>query len=293
MRMAAARPTTGALNESVEQDLGAGTQDSRSQPRHRQNCVDGILRISGTRLRHGTRVFVRCRRCRCAVFRHLRLWCDPVRHQDNQRSRIAVSLDLEARTRIHSFDRALGLHRRHAHRARECRSSPCQGKAADSGPRFGRIVPFVERRNLLSLLARIILVMSTNAMNKENAIATNYFSAILARRALIGKLLFFGTAIVISYNTGLMNSRSESAQPVLQADRNFEIRKAAMMHVARNTLEAGEPTMISALSAVVTVRRIGDSSDTGCDVLAQKLLVPGSQTLGVWTVSADKCSPSH
>ncbi|WP_082401272.1 MULTISPECIES: hypothetical protein [Achromobacter] len=130
-------------------------------------------------------------------------------------------------------------------------------------------------------------------MNKENAIATNYFSAILARRALIGKLLFFGTAIVISYNTGLMNSRSESAQPVLQADRNFEIRKAAMMHVARNTLEAGEPTMISALSAVVTVRRIGDSSDTGCDVLAQKLLVPGSQTLGVWTVSADKCSPSH
>lgn len=130
-------------------------------------------------------------------------------------------------------------------------------------------------------------------MNNDNSIALNYRNATLARKALIGKLLLFGTAIVVSYNTGWTNGQSENAQPVLNADRSYEIRKAAMLHVARNTLEAGRPTMISDLSAVVTVRRTGDPSDAGCDVLAQKLLVPGSQTLGVWTVSADKCSSSR
>ncbi|MPS81803.1 MAG: hypothetical protein E2591_27425 [Achromobacter sp.] len=111
--------------------------------------------------------------------------------------------------------------------------------------------------------------------------------------AFIGRSTLLAAAVFASYHTGLMNGRSESAQAVIQTTDSHEIRKAVALYVARHSMDIGEPTMISARSAVVSVRRDWDTSDTGCDVLASKMLVPGSETLGAWFVSADKCSMSR
>ncbi|ADP20032.1 hypothetical protein AXYL_06748 (plasmid) [Achromobacter xylosoxidans A8] len=110
-----------------------------------------------------------------------------------------------------------------------------------------------------------------------------------ARWAVVGKLLLLGAAILTSYFSGLMSGRSENAQQVLQTSDSYEIRQAVARYAVRKTLDVGEPTVLSPRSVVVSVRRKGDTSDSGCDVLVSKLPVPGSETLGAWIVSADKC----
>ncbi|WMD24040.1 hypothetical protein RAS12_30885 (plasmid) [Achromobacter seleniivolatilans] len=111
--------------------------------------------------------------------------------------------------------------------------------------------------------------------------------------AYVGKSSLLAAAVFAAYYTGLMVGRIESAQPVLQTTDRHQIRTAVALYVASHSVQLGEPTMVSARSAVVSVHRNWDTSDIGCDVLASKMLVPGSETLGVWFVSADKCSMSR
>lgn len=120
-----------------------------------------------------------------------------------------------------------------------------------------------------------------------------------ARRALparIAGLLIVGGAIFAAYYMGLTKGRHEGAQPILQTSERDEIKQAVARHMARQVLDMldmEEPTMLSTEAATVTVRRNWAPGDTGCDVLASKLLVPGSEVLGTWVVSVDQCSLSR